>query len=109
MKFEIDERVYFINSPQAVVSEIGCAPKNRIEEIVESRVTRGVITEIIINKNGTFYKLKAFNYPGIFTIAERNLKRSEFEAKQHFIHNYQSYVDTVNSGYDYEVKDEKGN
>ena len=49
-KFEIGEWAYFINSPQAVISEIGIA-KNRIEEIVESRITKGKITEIIINKN----------------------------------------------------------
>ena len=47
-KFEIGEWAYFINSPKAVVSEIGCTPKNRIEEIVESRITKGKITEIII-------------------------------------------------------------
>lgn len=108
MKFEIDERAYFINSPKALASEVANAPKNRIEEIVESRITKGVIHEIIINKNGTFYKLKAFNFEGEFTIAERNLKRTEYEAKEHFIHNYKSYDETVNSGYDYDCgKDSK--
>lgn len=106
-KFEIGEWAYFINSPQAVISEIGIA-KNRIEEIIESRITKGKITEIIINKNGVYYRLKAYNFEGVFTIIEQNLKRSEYEAKQHFLKNYINYLDTVYNGYDYTVKDNRG-